>query len=670
MNQLPFRASVGYSNQEGLLKTTALDRFTGSFGINPSLFDDHLKVDINLKGMYIENQFAEESAIGDAIGFDPTQEVYADNQYGGYFTWLQSDGNPNTNAPANPLARLELRKDKSEVSRFIGNTKFDYKLHFIPELRAVLNLGYDYSKSDGTIFIPENASWMYDATAGGGEDRVYSQEKKNELLDFYLNYNKKLPSIESKIDLMAGYSWQHFWKENYVSSTNVAGTKVLTAENWDPTEYYLVSFFGRMNYTLKDRYLLTVTLRDDGTSRFSKDTRWGLFPALAFAWRIKDEPWMENLENVSALKLRLGYGITGQQNIGQGNYPYLASFTYSQDNARMLFGDQWITTARPDGYDANIKWEETTTYNVGIDYGFFDNRITGTIDAYMRKTKDLLNVVPVPAGTNFTNQLLTNVGDLKNQGFEFSINGRPISKADLSWEIGFNLTYNKSEITKLTASQDPSYLGVETGTIAGGVGNNIQIHSVGKPVSSFFVYEQVYDENNQPIEGLYVDRNGDGSITTDDKYHFKKPAADVFMGFNSSVSYKNWDFSFAGRINLGNYVYNNIDSRNSIGQEIYWSSGYFRNITPDFSNTGFETPQYWSDYYIQNASFLRMDNITLGYNFKNLMNNKLNIRLYSTVQNAFVITNYSGLDPEVSSGIDNNVYPRPRTFVVGVNLDF
>ena len=670
MNQLPFRASVGYSNQNGLLKTTALDRFTGSFGINPSLFDDHLKVDINLKGMYIENQFAEESAIGDAIGFDPTQEVYTDNQYGGYFTWLQSDGNPNTNAPANPLARLELRKDKSEVSRFIGNTKFDYKLHFIPELRAVLNLGYDYSKSDGTIFIPENASWMYDATAGGGEDRVYSQEKKNELLDFYLNYNKKLPSIESKIDLMAGYSWQHFWRENYVSSTNVAGTKVLAAENWDPTEYYLVSFFGRMNYTLKDRYLLTVTLRDDGTSRFSKDTRWGLFPALAFAWRIKDEPWMENLENVSALKLRLGYGITGQQNIGQGNYPYLASFTYSQDNARMLFGDQWITTARPDGYDANIKWEETTTYNVGIDYGFFDNRITGTIDAYMRKTKDLLNVVPVPAGTNFTNQLLTNVGDLKNQGFEFSINGRPISKADLSWEIGFNLTYNKSEITKLTASQDPSYLGVETGTIAGGVGNNIQIHSVGKPVSSFFVYEQVYDENNQPIEGLYVDRNGDGSITTDDKYHFKKPAADVFMGFNSSVSYKNWDFSFAGRINLGNYVYNNIDSRNSIGQEIYWSSGYFRNITPDFSNTGFETPQYWSDYYIQNASFLRMDNITLGYNFKNLMNNKLNLRLYSTVQNAFVITNYSGLDPEVSSGIDNNVYPRPRTFVVGVNLDF
>ncbi len=671
IDDVPFRVSLGYSDQKGLLKTSSMERLTGSVGLNPSFFEDHLNVNANFKGMTIKNRFADEGAIGNAIGFDPTQEVYdASSLYGGYFTWLQSDGNPNTNAPSNPLAMLNLREDDSRANRIITNIQFDYKFHFFPDLRANLNLGYDYSDSYGTVFVPENASWSYDPINGGGENRKYSQDKKNELLDFYLNYTGNFESVQSKLELMAGYSWQHFWKEDYVFSTNVAGTRVLTEENYNPTEYYLVSFFGRLNYTFKDRYLLTFTLRNDGTSRFSEDNRWGLFPAAAFAWQINDEPFLKNAKALSELKLRLGYGVTGQQNIGQGNYPYLATYVASQDNARMLFGNTWINSLRPDGYDINIKWEETTTYNVGLDFGFFKNRLTGSVDYYERETIDLLNVVPVAAGTNFTNEILTNVGDLTNKGVEFAIQGKPISKENFLWELGFNFTYNKNEITRLTATDDPNYLGVETGGIAGGVGNNVQIHSVGHPASSFFVYEQVYDEDGNPLEGVYVDRNGDGLISPEDKYHYKTPAADYFMGFNSNLSYKNWDFSFSGRINLDNYVYNNIDSRNSLGKEIYWSSGYLRNITNDFFDTRFEIDQYWSDYYVQNASFLRLDNITLGYTFNKAFNDKVNIRLYSTVQNVFVITEYSGLDPEVSEGIDNNVYPRPRTIMLGINVDF
>lgn len=672
---IPYRVSVGYNSQDGLLKTTEMDRFTGAVGINPSFFDKHLKVDLNLKGMIINNVFANEGAIGNAISFDPTQAIHATNKYGNYFTWLQSDGNPNTVANLNPIAQLELREDIADVQRSLGNLQFDYKMHFLTDLRAVLNLGYDYSNSEGSVFVPDYASWAYDKTNGGGENRVYTQDKKNELLDFYLNYNKRLSFLGSRIDAMAGYSWQHFYRTNYVfaesAGLGVNGKpKSITLPNEDPTEYYLVSFFGRLNYSVKDRYLLTATLRNDGTSRFSEDTRWGLFPALAFAWQMKNEPFLANVKAISDMKLRLGYGVTGQQNIGQGNYPYLARYSYSKDNARVLFGNEWISTLRPDGYDSKIKWEETTTYNIGLDFGFLKNRITGSLEVYKRVTNDLLNVVPVPAGTNFINEILTNVGDLENKGVEFTIDGTIISKKDFSWSVGYNITHNKNEITRLTASQDPTYLGVETGGIAGGVGNRIQIHSVGHPASSFFVYEQVYDKYNNPIEGLYVDRNGDGQITTKDKYYYKTPVPTVFMGFNSAVNYKNWDFSFSGRVNLNNYVYNNVDSRNSAGIEIYWPSGYTRNITQDFFNTRFEKVQYWSDYYIKNASFLRIDNISLGYNFKNFMNNKFDLRMYSTVQNVLVITDYNGLDPEVGGGIDNNLYPRPRTFMLGVSVGF
>ena len=445
---------------------------------------------------------------------------------------------------------------------------------------------------------------------------------------------------------------------------------VINPENWDPTEYYLVSFFGRLNYTFKDRYLLTATVRQDGTSRFSPDTRWGLFPSAALAWRISEEGFLKDSNTLSDLKLRLGYGITGQQNIGGGDYPYLPRYSFSQPNAQYQFGDNYYTTYRPEGYDSEIKWEETTTFNIGLDYGFFDQRLTGTLDVYKRVTNDLLNFIPVPAGTNLTNMLLTNVGDLENQGVEFSVLGRVISKEDLSWEVGFNVTYNQNEITKLTAIDDPNYLGVETGGISGAVGNNIQIHSVGYPANSFFVYEQVYDENGKPIQGLYVDRNGDGEITGDDRYRYKQAAPDFYMGFNTKLNYKNWDFGLAGRASFGNYVYNDVWSSNGSLNNLYGSTNYLTNVNQNAVETGFQNPEYFTDYYVKDASFLKLDNITIGHTFTNLNNDKMSIRLYGTAQNVFTITDYEGLDPEVSGGIDNNIYPRPRIFMMGLSIDY
>ena len=593
----------------------------------------------------------------------------ASSPYGGYFTWTQPNGDPITIATSNPVALLNMRDDNSTVMRSLGNIQVDYKFHFLPELKANLNVGYDISESDGSIFVPENASWSYDALTGGGEDRVYTQSKKNQLLDFYFNYVKNFESIDSRIDATAGYSWQHFWRQGTTYSTNVAKTEINEDTDYE-TESYLVSFFGRLNYVLKDRYLLTFTLRQDGSSRFSEDTRWGLFPSAAIAWNINKESFLQDLDLFSNLKLRLGWGITGQQNISNNDYPYLARYTYSEDNAQYQFGNVFVTTLRPEGYDANIKWEETTTYNIGLDYGLLGNRISGAFDFYYRETNDLINFIPVPAGTNLTNQILTNVGDLVNQGVEFSINAKVISTTDMVWEIGFNASYNENEIVKLTATDDPTYLGVFTGGISGGVGNNIQIHSVGYPASSFYVYQQVYDEDGNPVEGLYVDLNNDDQSTVDDRYRYKKAAPDVFMGFSSLFSYKNFDFSFAGRINLGNYVYNNVYSNNGTYSGMYNSVGYLNNVTSSVLDSKFSNPKYFSDYYMENGSFLRMDNMTFGYNLPEIIQGVSNLRLYATVQNVFLITKYKGLDPEVSNGIDNNIYPRPRNFLFGVSVEF
>jgi iron complex outermembrane receptor protein len=669
---MPYRFSFGYTNQDGILKTDNLKRTTLSLNLNPVFFEDHLKINVNAKYINIKNKFADRGAIGAALQFDPTKPVMSDSSsFGGYYYWEQANGNPVALATANPVALLEQREDISTVNGFIGNAQFDYRFHFLPELRANLNLAGDFSSSEGTLFIDTTAAFNYDPQFGGGTDNYYKQEKTNRLLEFYLNYNKDISSINSNIDALMGYSWQHFYRSNYSINSNVVRTPELTDTIDDPTEVYLLSYFGRINYTFMDRYLLTFTLRNDNSSRFHKDNRQGWFPSVALAWKIADEKFMDKANVISQMKLRASYGITGQQNINQGDYPYLARYTFNRAGAYYLLGDIYYRTLRPEGYDVNLKWEETSTYNIGLDYGFADDRFYGSIDIYLRKTKDLLNIVPVPAGTNLTNELLTNIGNLENKGVEFSIFTRPIVKTDMAWDIGLNVTYNQNKITKLTASDDPNYLGFKVGGIAGGVGNTVQIHSVGHPAFSFFVFEQVYGSDGKPIQGMYVDRNGDGEITDDDRYHYKDPHPDVIIGLNSMFIYKNLDFSFSGRVYLGNYVYNNVESENGNYERLYRPEGpYVGNIITDVTETDFENPQYLSDYYVQDGSFFRMDYMTLGYNFKKMLKEKLRLRLTFTVSNAFMITKYRGLDPEIFQGIDNNIYPRPRTYVLGVSLQF
>lgn len=671
---VPYRVSLGFSGNGGILKTSDMDRLTGNFAVNPSFLDDQLNLDLNLKATRVENRFANRGAIGSAIAFDPTQPVTGNNNFGNYFTWTDQNGNPIPIAPANPLALLEQTNDGSEVYRTIGNAKIDYNLPVQENITATLNLGFDYSNVvDGYNNVPANAAFAYTGpNQPNGSRTSYDQVKENELLDFYLNYDKELPSANSDLDITAGYSWEHHFEEgsNYVTNFNTSDTLVVEQDTDYATEHYIVSFFGRLNYTLADKYLLTATLRQDGTSRFSEDNRWGLFPSVALAWKIHEESFMSEAENLTELKLRLGYGVTGQQRIGQGDYPYLAQYTFGEPNARYQFGNQFITTLRPEGYNADLKWEETTTYNIGLDYSFLDNRVFGSLEAYYRETTDLLNVIPVPAGTNFTNRILSNVGNLEVRGVEFNISGSVISTEDTYLKLGFNVSHNVDEITKLTNVNSADYIGVETGGISGGVGNTIQINSVGHARNSFYVFEQVYDDNGRPIEGVYVDQNGDGSITEADKYRYESPSPDYTMGLSARLEYKNWDASFSARANIGNYVYNNVASNNTVYSFMYNTQGYLVNQNSAINETRFQNAQYMSDHYVENASFLRMDNISAGYTFTDLLDQVSSVRLSATVQNVFVITDYSGLDPEVFSGIDNNVYPRPRTFILGLSVNF
>jgi TonB-dependent starch-binding outer membrane protein SusC len=669
---LPYRVSIGYKAEEGVLLRDQIERTTAAINLSPSLLDNHLNVTLNLRGVNIENQFANEGAIGSAVAFDPTKPVMVDSdRFGGYYTWMV-DTMPIDYA-ANPVALLDLTNNESSVQRLIGNAQIEYKLHWLPQLKANMNVAYDYSESEGTNFTPDFAPWAY---VSGGSSGIYGQERKNQLFDFYLNYDQELPGLNSRFDVMAGYSYQYFWNKGYSFSSNIEnnvfGTDYRIFQDLDyESDHVLISFFGRMNYYLMDRYLFTFTLRNDHTSRFSRETRSGIFPSAAFAWRIDKEKFMDNLDFFNELKLRLGYGVTGQQNIGQGNYPYLARYTRSREGASYPFGDTYLNTWRPEGYDINIKWEETTTYNAGIDYGLFKDRYYGSIDYYFRETTDLINFITVPAGTNLTNYILTNIGSMENKGLEFSIFTRPIVRKDLRWELGFNATWNDTKITKLTAIDDPDYIGTQEGFISGGVGNRIQVHTVDFTPFSFFVHEQVYDENGNPIEGLYVDRNGDGEITGADLYRFKSPMPTYYFGINSEFMYKNWNFSFAGRANFDNWVYNNVSSVNGELSRLYRPEGpYLSNITSDALVVNFNQARYLSDYYIQDGSFFKMDHITVGYNFLNVMGTGANLTMSAIVQNAFIITGYEGLDPEVHSGIDNNIYPRPRTFVLNLSLQF
>ena len=655
--KMPYRVSAGFLNNDGTLKTTGMSRGTVGFNLTPTLLNDRLTINLNAKGVFTHNKFADEGAIGAAVQYNPLKSV--DHKW-------ESNGAPNTMSTLNPVAMLNEQHKSSYVRRFIGNAQFDYKFKFLDGLRANLNLGIDYSTTSGWNITDMGSEISYHNKVenGTGLWEKYTQKRNDKTLEFYLAYARELKEIYSRFDVLAGYSWQHFHNEttNEKESNDGHHTRLYGDPTLFKTESYLISFYGRLNYTFMDRYLLTFTIRDDGTSRF-QNNKWGVFPSAALAWRVNEEPFLRNVDWLSNLKLRLGWGITGQQNINQGDYPSIATYHTNQHGSYYWFGNNEIIPITPKGYAAQIKWEETTTYNIGLDFGFVRNRINGSIDVYKRVTKDLLNRVPVAAGTNLTNYLLMNVGDMENKGIEVALNVVPIEKKDLRWEVGVNVSYNKNEITKLTASDDPSYPGVEAGGISGGVGNNIQIQKVGNPINSFYVLQQVYDEAGKPLEGVYVDRNHDGQITDDDRYVYYKPDADVNIGLNTELSYKKWTLSAAFRSSLGNYVYNNVASNTEMKADM-WTNNFICNRVSTAPNTNFQQAQYKSDYYVQNASFLKLDKVTLAYNLASW------VRLNFTAQNVFTITKYDGVDPEVANGIDNNMYPRSRNFILGASFNF
>ena len=695
---VPYRASLGYTNQNGIVKTSSFERYTAAISLTPSLFDDHLKINLNAKGMYAKNRYADGGVVGSASLMDPTQPVYSTDpvdvsNFGGYWQWYNTKTTTasgvttttypyNSIATKNPVATLALKNDVSNAYDFIGSADIDYKFHFFPDLRAHLNLGIDASNGQQDLYISKQAT-SDDGYGRNGYDIV---SKTNKSLNGYLQYAKELD--KHNFDIMGGYEWQHFYREGNSAYRGLdqewlnPDTKKLdyyniTSNIWR-TESYLVSFFGRLNYSFDRKYLATVTLREDGTSRFSAANRWGLFPAAALAWKINEEDFLKDKNIFSELKLRLGYGVTGQQNltgslVNDPNYAYIPVYQISKEGAYYPTDSTYNKTNRPNAYNPKLKWEETSTLNAGLDYGIFNGRITGTIDYYSRNTTDLINIVDAPAVSNFSNKILSNIGSLKNKGVEFSINAKAITTKDLTWEVGFNVTYNENKITKLTSSSNSKPVGV--GGISSGVGSNIQAFAVDQPAYSFYVYHQVYDSiSGKPIEGTFYDRNGKKTTSpiVEDKYFYKKAAPDVTMGFTSKLIYKNIDFSFTLRSSIGNYVYNDVAAgRANLGSGSVFYSGYLSNRPVSALYTNFvEDKTFFSDYYVQNASFVRCDNISLGYSFKNLFKGISSGRIYATVQNVFVITSYKGLDPELSSGIDNNIYPRPMVSLVGLSLNF
>ena len=660
--ELPYRVSLGYTDQNGIMKNTSMKRTTASVSLDPTLFNNSLKVSLNLKGMNTDQNFGADGALGSATRMDPSQVIKDGfTASDGYYQWENYGADLGT---PNPVEQLMEADNKSNVKRVIGSLQLNYKMSFLPGLNSTLNLATDYTKSDGhnnrPFTSPSNLTPPY-----WGKINDYSGKNSNNLLDFYLNYVKELGS--SKIDATVGYSWQHFKREGNSVTTgyHLAGEEAQVDKAPFITENFLVSVFGRLNYTLLDRYLLTFTIRDDGSSRFSTENRWGLFPSAAFAWKIKEESFLKNADVLSDLKLRLGWGVTGQQDIGN-DYPAQATYiTASPGNYYMIDG-VWIPTLRPSAYDPNIKWEETTTQNIGLDFGFKKDRITGSFDVYKRVTVDLLNTVNVPSGSNFSNQLLTNVGSLENKGAELTLNLIPISKQDMYLSVGFNVGYNVNEITKLNFTDDPNYAIYYGNAFTG----QKQITKVGYPAYSYFLNKQVYDANGKPIEGVYVDLSGEGGTVNGDnadKYIYNKPAPDYLMGLSARFTYKDFDLSASTRASIGNYVFNQVAAGASYDQ--MYAIGYWNNEPTSLSETNFVKRQFTSDYFVENASFFKIDNLSAGYKFDNIVN-KLNVRVSFTVQNVLTVTKYSGIDPECQGGIDNNMYPRPRTFMLGLSLSY
>ncbi len=715
LKKLPYRFSLGYTNQQGTLKNSDYERVTGSFNLNPSLLDDHLRIDLNAKGMYSRSSYANGGAVGAAISMDPSQDPYSftsqyskdmlgayegqilDN-FGGYYEWLGSGSSLNDStwpftkfkdATSNPLALLNNQTDVAHSRSFIGSADFDYKIHGFEDLRLHATLGIDISKgrqnTNNFSSSPATPGSMY-----YGKQGYWQKVKRNTTLSAYAQYYKDF-NEDHHFDIMAGYEWQRFWqsektdKPRYMPMTNndvaLRGTQIdyeYADDNKEfKTEHYLVSFFGRLNYTLMDRYMLTATLRDDGSSRFKK--HWALFPSVALAWKVKQETFLKDVKEISDMKLRLSWGKTGQQD-GVSDYGWIHTYSKSVGtNGLYPIAGLDGVLYRPDNYTEDLKWETTTTYNVGLDLGFLDQRLTTSFDFYYRKTTDLLNYAKAPAMSGYKNMMWQNIGSLKNTGFEATISWKAIQTKDWFWQLDYNFTYNKNEITDLEGVSSNG-LPVETGPNAGGgTGNYVQAHQVGYAANSFYVYQQVYDENGMPIENCVVDRNGDGVITPEDRYLYKNPTPPVTMGLSSRVEYKSFDFGMSFRVNLGNYVFNDVlRGSSNVGETGAWvQQAYMSNHLVDAMDRNWQTWELTanqSDYYVQNASFLKCDNITLGYSFDSLFKGNsykgIGGRVYATCSNVFCITKYKGIDPEIGNGVDQNMYPRPISFIFGLNLNF
>lgn len=662
----PIRVSLGYYNQSGLLKTDKAERLTGSVSLSPTFFDDHLKLNLNVKASQNNNRFANSNAIWGAATWNPTIPVYSGNDtFGGYTEALDNAGQLVTGGTLNPLGALRQYESTSHVSRLVGNFDVDYKMHFLPELKFHATLGYDYAKGKGEIYVPAEAA-QYETTSG--RDYAYGPQKKtNRLLTTYFNYNKYVDAWKSSIDATVGYDYQH-WKStsSLYSDLNTLGEVQSTTAATDQ-RHVLLSYYARLNYTFNSRYMLTATMRRDGTSRFNEDNRWGTFPSVALGWRVSEEAFLKDNPVLSNLKLRASYGITGQQE-GIGNYNYLPVYTASQSGAEAQFGNQHITTYRPEAYISNLKWETTTSWNAGFDFGFLKDRITGSFDYYTRQTKDLLATVASPAGTNFDKNILTNVGNVDSRGIEVTLNASPIQSKDWNWDVSFNMTWQKMKVKNLSLVEG----GATTNILAGASIDNqtVQVLSEGYEPYMFYVYKQLYDANTgQPIEGAYADLNNDGEINSSDLYRYKSPAPDFIFGFSTSLNYRKWTLSTSLRANVGNYVYNGMAMNTGAWGTMSYNSYQLNNLHSSYLETGFQSRQHLSDYYVENGSFLKMDNLALSYNFGRLCR-WFSLNASVMVQNVFCITRYSGVDPEVPSGMDSSFYPRPRTYSLSLGLEF
>ena len=667
---LPFRVSVGYYNQSGLVRKDNVERWTGNVVLTPSFFQDHLKLTINAKGTLNNNSFNNGGAVWAAATFNPTIPVYSGNdKYGGYNEALDADGYPVNAGVRNPRGLVDLYDSKSKVSRFIGSMDVDYKVHFLPDLKLHATVGADYAKGDGTVYVPAYAAQSYnkDESLGGSDYKYGPQKNENRLLTLYANYAKYFEDIKSNVDLTAGYDYQ-YWKSTtpLYYTKSAAGTTLSTVKASD-YRHVMLSYYGRINYSFDGKYLLTATVRRDASSRFSKDTRWGTFPSVALGWTLTEEPWLKNQKVLSNLKLRASYGVTGQQE-GIGNYNYLPVYTYSVTGAEAFINGQYINTYRPEAYVSDLKWETTTSWNFGLDFGFLDGRIGGAIDFYTRKTKDLLASVPTAAGTNFSKTILTNVGNVDSKGIEVSLNATPIQTKDWEWNLSYNFTWQNMKVKNLSLIKGGSQTNVKVGPSIDAY--QFQVLSEGYEPYMFYVYHQLYDsKTGKPIEGAYADLNNDGEINESDLYRYHSPAPKYIMGLSTSLRYKQLTLGMSFRANIDNYVYNGMGMSTGAFETVSYNNSQLNNLNTSFLKTGFKTRQYLSDYYVENASFLKLDNLSLSYNVGKI-NKWASLTVSAMVQNVFTITGYSGTDPEVPNGMDNSFYPRPRTYSVSLGLQF